>query len=148
MNRLQWAIYDAVHSYGVRELAELMRVAPQTLINKVNPELDTHQLTFDQFTLVLEATKSEKILSALADRAEMAPREDLRRGLTVAVLEAAKESGDVLAVFSAQAGDGHWSVRDADQFETEVNQAVEKLGTAVAESWALARSGGRMKVVA
>ena len=143
MNRLEWAIYDAVHDYGVRALAEKMRISPQVLINKVNPEQEGHALTFDQFVLVMELTKSQAILDALHERAGLGPQ-DCEPSLTLAVIKAAKESSDVLAVFERESQNGVWSMSDARALEQEAMEATTALSCAVASSWALANAGGRI----
>lgn len=147
MDRVLWAIYDAVHQYGVRELAEKMRITPQTLVNKVNPEQEAHALTFDQLLMVVEFTKSRAILDALAERAGIDQPTECAPTLTLAVLKASKESSDVLAVFERKAGDGVWSLSDAKALEREAGEAIAALGCAVASSYALAKAGGRIRRV-
>lgn len=144
MDRVQWAVYDAVHQFGVRELASKMRISPQTLINKVNPEQEAHALTFDQLLMVLELTKSRAIVDAMAERAGMNQPTECAPTLTLAVLKASKESSDVLAVFEREAADGVWSQNDAKALEREAGEAITALGCAVASSWALAKAGGHL----
>lgn len=144
MDRVLWAVYEAVHKYGVRELAEKMRLSPQVLINKVNPEQESHSLTFDQLLMVLEHTHSKAVIDALAERAGVNHPTECAPTLTLAVLKASKESSDVLAVFEREARDGVWSLGDAQALEREANEAITALGCAMAASWALAKAGGRL----
>lgn len=142
VERLQWAVYEAVHAYGVKDMAAVMRITPQALINKVAPGVEGQELTYLQFQIVVEITKSQAIIDALMEQAGMGSLEPAP-SLLAAVLSASKESSDILSVFQEKSADGDWSLNDAKALEQEANEAVTAVGKVVSASWELARSGGR-----
>lgn len=148
MERVQWAIYEAVHGVDLKALAAQMRVTPQVLINKVNPETMGHALTFDQFMLVLECCPHEPVLRALSAHAESAKGVVASADLLGRVLAAVKEGGDMTAAFQQGSADGVWSENDAREFEHQANEALQAIADAIANSWELARRGGRLQRVA
>lgn len=144
-------IHDEVHRFGVGRLATMMGIPERAPYNKVNPHTEEHALTTAQLMQVISITGSALILSALARSAGLsatiAPH-GVAGDLVMSVISASKESGDVLAVFNAEAADGHWSMPDAQRLEREANEAITALGNAVASSYEIARAGGRLKKVA
>lgn len=144
-------IHDEAHRFGIGKLSGMMGISERMLYNKLNPHTDEHNLTVVQLMQLITITGSAPILGAMGRAAGLSctvSPAPVAGDLVMSVIKASKESGDVLAVFNAEAADGNWSLADAQRLESEANEAITALGNAVASSYEVSRAGGRFKKVA
>lgn len=137
MRQLEWVIYEAIHAYGLPQMAERLRISPQMLVNKINPKHAAHNLTLDQLLVILEATQASQIVAALQERARL---QHQAGGNLIAMTPPSinKTSGDA-TIFEEHTSYEKWTQDDAKTLEDAANEAVHAIGEAVSASWALAR---------
>lgn len=134
MNRLEWVVYEAIHAYGLAEMADLLRISPQMLVNKINPKHLTHNLTLHQLLVILETTQASQIVLAIQERGRL-------QAPCYGNLLATTLPNENTAVFDEHSACESWSQHDARVLEEAANEAVHAIGEAVSASWMLARRG-------
>jgi hypothetical protein len=108
MEQVHRAIHEAVLDTGPKQLAHLMGMSHTALLNRSNPNDDSHRLTLEQFLQILVHSKNSEPLEFLASAlgyalVPLAPLES--KSLFDSLLDLVAESGDICrAVRDAMAG--------------------------------------------
>lgn len=115
---------------GMKGLSQKMGVNHQTLINKCNPNSDTHKLTLREALAMMINTGDVQILEVLA--AELGYRLEQKqsrpaRDLMSAVLTADAEHGDVGRTIHEALMDGRLTPREVATIRDEVSEAKRSL---------------------
>lgn len=131
MQNLDIAITETIHNSDIsaKEIAERMGKSHQVLLNKANPNNDTHHLTLHEGAAAIKATGNMAILDALSsmfgygDYAQKPKTECMIEAL----LNAMKENADIgLAVHSAVM-DGKLTVTEKNEIIREIREAKTAL---------------------
>ncbi|WP_434361033.1 phage regulatory CII family protein [Parasalinivibrio latis] len=132
MDHLDTAVYSTVHDSAVpaRQIAQQLGMSHQVLINKANPQSDSHKLSLREALAVQLITGNYRIHEAMAtelalQRADAPPSTSLLES----VLKATAEHGDVVKAIQNALEDGVFSLRERERCQQEVNEAIRALET-------------------
>ncbi|WP_394179675.1 phage regulatory CII family protein [Marinomonas posidonica] len=130
MDHIDQAIYDTVHNSGMgaKAIAPLMGVGHQVLINKANPQSETHKLTLRESVALQLITGNHAIHRAMGVELSVQTEE---RGPVLGILESAfkagKEHGDVVQAIYKSLEDGRMTMREQEECQKEITEAIEAL---------------------
>lgn len=131
MQHIYQAIYSVVHNsnISVQEIADLMGIRYQTLVNKANPRSDTHNFTFLE-TIQLQLVTGNSAINRAIDielKRNQADSKESKQNLLESVLSASKEHGDVVRVIQEAIEDGRFTSREQEQCQQEIDEAIKEL---------------------
>lgn len=115
---------------GMKGLAQKMGVNHQTLINKCNPNSETHRLTLREAMAMMLNTGDVQILEVLASELGYTVEPKASRAakdLMAAVLSANAEHGDVGRAIQDAFADGRLTPREVAKVRDEVGEAKAAL---------------------
>jgi hypothetical protein len=131
MQDIDRAITETIHNSDIsaKEIAEGTGKSHQVLLNKANPNNDTHHLTLHEAVAVIKLTGNTAILDALNSifgYGEYArkPKTEL---LIDALLNAIKENADVSIAIRASVADGKLSATEKTEVLREIREAKDAL---------------------
>lgn len=112
MENVHREIHETVLAAGPKELAHKMGMSHTTLLNRSNPNDDTHRLNVEHLLQILVHSNDARVLHALAAEFgfELVAKEaPVAKGLTKALLSMAAEVADVTRAVADALDDGHVS---------------------------------------
>jgi hypothetical protein len=115
---------------GMKRLSQLMGVNHQTLINKCNPNTETHKLSLREAVAMMMHSGDIQILEVLAAELGYTVEPKATRGtrdLMTAVLNADAEHGDVGRSIQEAMVDGRLTAREVAKVRDEVTEAKRAL---------------------
>lgn len=115
---------------GIKGLSQKMGVNHQTLINKCNPNSETHKLTLREAMAMMINTGDVQILEVLASELGYTIEPKASRStkdLMAAVLTADAEHGDVGRSIQEALADGRLTPREVAKVRDEVSEAKRAL---------------------
>lgn len=117
MEQVYRAIHEAVLEVGPKQLAHLMGMSHTALLNRSNPNDDSHRLNLEQFIQILVHSKNPEPLELLAGA--------LGYVLVPQVKPKGKSLVEALADLAAESGDVSRAVHDAmsDERVTQIEKA-------------------------
>ena len=132
MNQVDIAVYNTVHEsdMGAKEIAQRLGMSHQILINKSNPNNETHKLTLNESLAVQMATDSTAIIEAqaLLLGVQVLPKfKSKPESLMMSVLKATKEHGDVSKKIAEALADGRFTAKEKQECHREVSEAIQSL---------------------
>lgn len=130
MEQIHRAIHEAVLDAGPKQVAHKMGTSHTSLLNRANPNDDTHRLNVEQLLQILLHTQDMRPLHAMAAEFgyELVPLRKLETlPLTTAVLRMTKEVADVTQVVVIALEDGHVSQTEKATIKREISHAREAL---------------------
>jgi hypothetical protein len=129
-DHLDAAIYATVHAdYNCcSKLASITGIGRQVLINKANPNNTRFKMSVRDAVNVMKASGDRRILRAIElelgiDEKETHTIDDILH----AVLQASCEHGDVVRVIQEATADGKFTLREKEQCQQEIDEAIEAL---------------------
>lgn len=129
MDHIDQAIYDTVHNseLSAKQIAPLMGVGHQVLINKANPQTETHKMSLREAVALQLITGNHAIYRAMGMELSIKAKQAAPLGILESVLKAGKEHGDVLAMIHKSMEDGKLTMREQEQCQREITEAIEAL---------------------
>lgn len=117
------AAYHTVHDYpgGAEALAVRMgKKSGQMLINKVNPNNDSHHLRLDEAVAMMGVTGDYRIAEAMAGElgcvfAQLPAGEVTSKNMLGLILEATAKNGDICQTFHKAMADGYIDHHEEDE---------------------------------
>lgn len=133
MDNLDTAIHNTLHKSNLcaKAISSEMGIVHQVLVNKANPQTDSHKLTVREALQMQLITGNYAIHTAmtnelnLASKQSVAPKPQL--GVLESVLLAGKEHGDVLRSITEAMADGRFTLREQEDCQREITEAIEAL---------------------
>jgi len=116
---------------GISGLAERLGKRHQVLINKLNPNDETHQPTISEFVSIVRDTDDTQVidvLCALLGGRFVTRTNQQHESVLAAVLHANSEYGDVARVVQESLCDGHISDTEWQVIMREIAEARDALG--------------------
>ncbi|MGF6695198.1 hypothetical protein M2318_005299 [Metapseudomonas resinovorans] len=135
MEEVHRALHDTVLEAGPKTLAHLMGMSHTSLLNRSNPNDDTHRLSFEQFLQILVHSNNVRTLRAIAGELgyDVVPRRVQPSGcLTQATLCMASEAADVTKAAIDAMGDGVITRMEVVRIEREGEEAKNKIDVVIA----------------
>lgn len=130
MEDVHRAIHETVLEAGPKTLAHLMGMSHTNLLNRVNPNDDTHRLNVEQYLQVLVHSQDIRSLKAIAHELgyDLVPREQPKATtLNTALLRLHADLADVTRLaFDAQA-DGYVCAREKAELLREADEVVASM---------------------
>lgn len=130
MDEVLRAVHETVLDAGPKELAHRMGTSHTSLLNRVNPNDDTHRLNLEQFLQILALSGDMRPLEALADEFgfDLVAREKpAAQELTSAALHMNAEVADVMRLVTNIIDRGFATQSDRADAAREISEAVESL---------------------
>ncbi len=129
MDHIDQALYDLVHNsdMSAKEISSLLGVGHQVLINKANPQTETHKMTLREAVAIQLITGNHAIYRAMGMELSIKAKKVETLGILESVLNAGKEHGDVLAMIHKAMADGKMTMREQEQCQREITEAIESL---------------------
>lgn len=130
MEEIHRAIHEALLDAGPKQVAHLMGTSHTNLLNRANPNDDTHRLNVEQFLQILVHTNDMRPLQAMAHAFgfDLVAKESVRpQQLAQALLHMAKEIADVTQAVAVALDDGRVSQTEKQQIKRELAGARESL---------------------
>ncbi|WP_374335095.1 phage regulatory CII family protein [Methyloversatilis sp.] len=126
------AFFNVVQDYvpGVKALAESIGRAYQTLLNKANPNMPTHEPTLSDVRKVTTVTSDLRVIEALAaEQGAVVVRlpevpDCSRQDLLQHVLTCNKEFADVFAELQEDMRDGKLRAHEFERLQVQVNESI------------------------
>lgn len=130
MEEIHRAIHETVLDAGPKQLAHLMGMSHTNLLNRSNPNDDTHRLNVEQLLQIMLHSQDARILAALAhefgfDLVAKQPAQP--KGLQAAVLHMHDEIADVTKAVVEALADGHVSQTEKQQIKRHIGEASASL---------------------
>jgi uncharacterized protein YfeS len=127
MELLDTAIHETVHdsAIGSKEIAERMGKSRQVLLNKANPNNDTHHLTLHEAAALIKVTGNTAILDALIDLCNDEVAESMN--ISDALVHSIKESSDVSVAVTEAIIDDKLSQKELKDIHREIREAQDAL---------------------
>lgn len=130
MEDIHRAIHETVLSAGPKELAHKMGMSHTTLLNRANPNDDTHRLNVEQLLQVMLHSGDSRVLAALANEFGydlVAKEAATPTDLNSALLQLHADLADVTRLaFDAQA-DKHISSSEKSALLRESDEVIQSL---------------------
>ncbi|UTW01201.1 phage regulatory CII family protein [Marinomonas rhizomae] len=128
-DHIDQAIYDTVHNsdLSAKQIAPLLGTGHQVLLNKANPQSETHKMTLREAVAIQLVTGNHAIYRAMGMELSIKAKQAAPLGILESVLKAGKEHGDVLTVIHKSMEDGRLSMREQEQCQREITEAIEAL---------------------
>lgn len=131
MDKLDIAVHDSIHDSKIKskEIAELMGKSHQVLINKGNPNCDTHHLTLQESVALMRHTGNMQILQTLNAMFNQGEYEKPNKHKTVmsALLHSMKEHGDIGIAIEKAFVDKRITAREKAEIIKEIREEVDSL---------------------
>lgn len=130
MEEVHRAVHETVLEAGPKQLAHMMGVSHTSLLNRSNPNDDSHRLTFEQVLQILATSNDFRVLHAMADAFgfELVARQTAQAtSLQSAVLHMHDEIADVTKAVVAAFEDGHVSQHEKQQITRAIGDASASL---------------------
>ncbi|MNZ88354.1 hypothetical protein D3C78_1072440 [compost metagenome] len=130
MDEIHRAIHEALLDAGPKQVAHKMGTSHTSLLNRANPNDDTHRLNVEQFLQILLHTGDMRPLHALAEvfGFELVAKEKAKaQGLATALIHMNKEVADVTKVVAEALEDGRVSQTEAAMIKREIGHVRESL---------------------
>lgn len=130
MEEVHRALHETVLEAGPKTLAFLMGMSHTSLLNRSNPNDDTHRLNFEQFLQILVHSNDVRALRAIADLLgyDVIPKQPARQqNLTSALVHMNAEVADVTRTVANALADGHLNSIERASITREADQAIESL---------------------
>ena len=130
MDHIDQAIYDTVHNSDMppKEIARRLGFNYQVLINKVNPQNETHRLTLRETLAIQLLTGNHAIYRAMGTELSMNAEDKAPvLGIMESALKAGKEHGDVIQSIYTALEDGRMTMREQESCQREITEAIEAL---------------------
>lgn len=130
MEEVHRAIHDTVLDAGPKTLAHQMGMSHTSLLNRSNPNDDTHRLNIEQFLQILVLSNDVRALKVLAAEFgyELLPKQPARpQNLTSALVNMNAEVADVTRAVADAAGDGPLNSIERATILREADQAIDSL---------------------
>lgn len=130
MEEIHRAIHETVLDAGPKQLAHMMGVSHTSLLNRSNPNDDSHRLTFEQVLQILATSNDFRVLHAMADAfgfQVVAKQAAQPKGLQAAVLHMHDEIADVTKAVVEALEDGHVSQVEKQQITRSIAEASTAL---------------------
>lgn len=130
MDHIDQAIYDTVHNSDMppKEIARRLGFNYQVLINKANPQNETHRLTLREAVAVQLLTENHSIYRAMGVELSMHSKDHGPvLGIMESALKAGKEHGEVIQSIYAALEDGRMTMREQENCQREITEAIEAL---------------------
>lgn len=130
MEEVHRAIHETVLASGPKELAHKMGMSHTTLLNRANPNDDTHRLNVEQLLQIMLHSGDASVLRAMAAEfgyelvEKQAPQ---AMGLTAALLSMSAEVADVTRAVADALEDGKVSQTEKQLIKRELLGARESL---------------------
>lgn len=130
MEEVHRAIHETVLASGPKELAHKMGMSHTTLLNRANPNDDTHRLNVEQLLQIMLHSGDASVLRAMAAEfgfelvEKQAPQ---ATGLTAALLSMSAEVADVTRAVADALQDGKVSQTEKQLIKRELLGARESL---------------------
>lgn len=124
------AIHEALLEAGPKQIAHKMGTSHTSLLNRANPNDDTHRLNVEQFLQILLHSGDMRPLKALADvfGYQLVSKEQAAATtLTSALLHMSAEVADVTRAVANALDDGHVSQTEKALIKRELAGARESL---------------------
>lgn len=126
MEQIHRAIHEAVLEAGPKQVAHKMGTSHTSLLNRANPNDDTHRLNLEQFLQILVHTGDMRPLQALAAEFGfelVAKDKPAAKTLPLALIGMNKEVADVTQAVAAALADGHVSPMERAAIQREIEHA-------------------------
>lgn len=130
MEDIHRAIHEALLDAGPKQIAHLMGTSHTNLLNRANPNDDTHRLNVEQFLQILVHTQDMRPLAALAAAFgfNLVAKEGAEAvNLSAAVLHMHAEVADVTKAATAALDDGRVSQVEKAMIRREITGVRESL---------------------
>lgn len=130
MEQVHRAIHEAVLEAGPKQLAHLMGMSHTALLNRSNPNDDSHRLNLEQFLQILVHSKNVEPLEHLASTLGYALVPQARpasKNLIEALVHLAAEYGDVSRLVHDALADGRISPFEKANIQKEIGHVRQSL---------------------
>lgn len=130
MDHIDRAIYDTVHNSekGCSQIAKDIGISHQVLINKANPQCESHKLGLLEAMAIMRSTSNHAIYRAIGLELEIDSNPKAKpMGVLEAALLASKEHGDVIRAIHEGLEDGTLNLREKEACHREIDEAIESL---------------------
>jgi len=130
MEEVHRAIHETVLDAGPKQLAHAMGMSHTSLLNRCNPNDDTHRLNVEQLLQIMLHSQDKRILAALAHEFgfELVAKEPVKStALQSAVLHMHDEIADVTKAVVEALEDGHVSQHEKQQIKRAIGEASASL---------------------
>ena len=130
MEEVHRAIHETVLDAGPKQLAHLMGMSHTNLLNRSNPNDDTHRLNVEQLLQIMLHSQDKRILAALAHEFgfELVAKQPVKStGLQAAVLHMHDEIADVTKAVVEALEDGHVSSFEKSAIRKEIAEVRQSL---------------------
>lgn len=129
MDILDQAIYDTVHKSDVRasEIATRLGMNHQVLLNKANPQNESHKMSVRESLAIQLLTGNHRIQSALDTLLNAESLQTPFQCVFQAMLATSKEQGDVARVIQEAMSDGRFTMREKEDAFREIDEVIESL---------------------
>ena len=127
MEEIHRAIHEALLYAGPKQVAHLMGTSHTSLLNRANPNDDTHRLNVEQFLQILVHSQDMRPLAALASAFgfDLVAKEQAEAtSLSAAVLHMHAEVADVTKAVTAALADGRVSQTEKALIKREIGEAM------------------------
>lgn len=128
MEEVHKAIHEALLDAGPKQIAHKMGTGHTALLNRANPNDDTHRLNFDQFLQILVHTNDMRPLTALAAAFgfDLVSREEVAaRPVQSSLNEVVAEFGDVARTVHDAMEDNHLSSIERRQIVKQAQELID-----------------------
>lgn len=130
MEEIHRAIHETVLDAGPKQLAHAMGMSHTNLLNRCNPNDDSHRLNVEQLLQIMLHSKDGRILAAMAHEFgfELVAKHPVQStGLQAAVLHMHDEIADVTKAVVEALEDGHVSQMEKAQIKRAIGEASASL---------------------
>lgn len=129
MDLLDQAIYDTVHgsALGAPAIATRLGMNHQVLLNKANPQNDTHKLSVRESLAIQLMTGNHRISSAMNTLLENEAKPSPFDCVLKCALAVSKEHGDVVRSLHEALEDGRFTMREKEATCIEIDELIDAL---------------------
>lgn len=129
MDHIDQAIYDTVHgsTKTAKQISSLMAMSHQVLINKANPQNETHKITLREAVTIQLITGNQSIYRAMGTELALNEEGFQPVGIMESALKAGKEHGDVISSIYEALEDGKMTMREQEKCQREITEAIDAL---------------------
>lgn len=130
MDHIDIAVHMTVHEADIstKEIAQRLGMGYQTLINKANPQCETHKLTLREAVALQLLTNTSRIHDAISTELNLndKPKQTIKSVLESA-FKASAEHGDVMRAIHKSFEDGRFTLRERELCQREISEAINAL---------------------
>jgi hypothetical protein len=129
MDHIDQAIYGTVHgsTKTAKQISSLMAMSHQVLINKANPQNETHKITLREAVTIQLITGNQSIYRAMGTELALNEEGFQPVGIMESALKAGKEHGDVISSIYEALEDGKMTMREQEKCQREITEAIDAL---------------------